>query len=155
AAYAMQLRARLRELHRLAAEVIERIHAADLPAHAADLAYHYGRAEDMPRERQYTRMAGEHAAARYANADAAAFFSRALELTPAADAAARYALLLAREQVYDFQSARETQRADLLALAALAEQLDDPVPRVEAALRQARYADVTGDYPAMIVVVQR
>lgn len=150
AAYAMQLRARLRELHRLAAEVIERIHAADLPASAADLAYHYRHAEDGPQERRYARMAGEHAAARYANADAAAFFSRALELTPAADGVARYELLLARERIYDLQGDREAQRADLAALERLAGQLDEPQHMVEAALRRARYADVTGDYPAMI-----
>src|SRR5262249_13771973 len=68
AAYSMQLRARLRELHRLAADVLAQIHAADLAPYAADLAYHYGRAEDMPQERRYARIAGEYAAARYANA---------------------------------------------------------------------------------------
>lgn len=150
AAYAMQLRARLRELHRLAAEVIERIHAADLPASAADLAYHYRHAEDGPQERRYARLAGEHAAARYANADAAAFFSRALELTPTVDGVARYELLLARERIYDLQGNREAQRADLVTLERLAEQLDEPQRQVEVALRRARYADVTGDYPAMI-----
>jgi len=155
AAYAMQLRSRLRELHRLAAEVLERVYGGDLAASAADLAYHYRRAEDVPQERRYARMAGEHAAARYANADAAAFYGRALELTPAADGPGRYALLLAREQVYDLQGAREAQRADLAALSSLAAQLDDPARRVEAALREARYADVTGDYPAMIAAARR
>jgi class 3 adenylate cyclase/tetratricopeptide (TPR) repeat protein len=154
AAYDMQLRSRLRELHRVAAEVIEQIHAADLPASSADLAYHYGRAEDTPRERRFARMAGDYAAARYANADAAHFFGRALELTPEADGPARYTLLLAREQVYDLQGARDVQRADLAALADLAEQLDDPARRAETALREARHADVTGDYPAMIAAAQ-
>jgi class 3 adenylate cyclase/tetratricopeptide (TPR) repeat protein len=155
AAYAMQLRARLRELHRLAATVIELIHPAELAAHAADLAYHYGRAEDTAQERRYAQLAGEQAAARYANADAAAFFGRALDLTPVADGPGRYTLLLAREQIYDLQGARETQRADLGALAELAALLDDPARRAEVALRQARHADVTGDYAAMVAAAQR
>lgn len=154
AAYAMQLRARLLELHLLAAEAIERLHAPDLAASAADLAYHYGRAEVAPQERRYARMAGEYAAARYANADAAMFFGRALELTPETDGPGRYGLLLAREQIYDLQGDREAQRADLVALAELAGRLDDPARRVEVALREARYADVTANYPAMIAVAR-
>jgi tetratricopeptide (TPR) repeat protein len=155
AAYAMQLRVRLRELHRLAAQVIEQIHAGELAAHAADLAFHYGRAEDTAQERRYAELAGEHAAAGYANADAAAFYSRALDLTPAADGPGRFALLLAREQIYDLQGARDAQLADLAVLAELAAQLDDPARKVEAALRQARHADVTGDYVAMIAAAQQ
>jgi len=155
AAYAMQLRTRLLELHLLAAEAIERLHAPDLAASAADLAYHYGRAEVTPQERRYARMAGEHAAARYANADAAMFFGRALELTPEADGPGRYGLFLAREQIYDLLGDRAAQRADLVALAELARRLDDPARQVEVALREARYADVTGDYPAMIAAARR
>jgi len=158
AAYDMQLRARLRELHRLAGGAIERVYAADLAPHYADLAYHYRQAEDVERERRYARLAGEQAAAQFANVEAVAYFSRALELAPEAALADRYALLLAREKVYDVQGKREAQIRDLATLEELAGALDDGQGaarwQAEVALRQANYAQMTGDFPAAIAAVQ-
>jgi predicted ATPase/class 3 adenylate cyclase len=162
AAYDMQLRARLRELHRLAGESIEQLANAEqqtsafaLAERAADLAYHFRRAEDLPRERRYVRLAGETAAARYANADALLFFGRALELAPPDERDERHALLLAREEIYDRRGAREEQAADLRALAALADEANNDDWRALVALRQANYAEVTGDYPAAIAAAER
>jgi adenylate cyclase len=162
AAYGMQLRARLRELHRLAGESIEQLANAEqdsvafaVAERAADLAYHFRRADDVPRERRYVRLAGETAAARYANADAVAFFGRALELVPVDDRDERHALLLAREEIYDRRGARDEQAADLRALAELADQAADDGRRAIVALREANYAEVTGDYPAAIGAAER
>ena len=58
-------------------------------------------------------------AGRYANAEAVAYFSQALELTPDEDLAGRYVLLRAREQVFDFQGARQAEAQDLAALDSL------------------------------------
>lgn len=116
------------------------------------LVYHYRQAEDPLRERYYARLTGEQAAARFANAEAITYLSRALELTPEGDE--RYALLLAREQVYSLQGAREAQREDLAALQALVEHLDDKRKQAEVALRFGNYADVTGDYPGAIQAAQ-
>jgi class 3 adenylate cyclase/predicted ATPase/ActR/RegA family two-component response regulator len=145
AAYEMQVRARLRELHALAGTAIEQVHADELASHYADLAYHYGKAEDLDRERRYSRLAGEQAAARFANGEAIAYLSRALELMPEDDAVARYEILLAREQVWATQGTRGAQSHDLEALAALAERLGDDRRRAVAALRRASYAEVIGD----------
>jgi len=155
AAYDMQLRARLRELHRLAVQAIEQVYAPDLAPYYPDLAYHYGRAEEVEGERRYARLAGEQAAAQYANVEAVTFFSRALALTPEDDLADRYALLLAREKVRDLQGNRELQAQDLAALEALTEALADDQRRAEVHLRQARYAEATGSYPAAIAAAQR
>lgn len=154
AIYAMQVESRLRELHALAGTALEQLYADDLTPYVADLVYHFYKANDPARERRYARIAGEHAAARFANLDAMRYLSRALELTPIDDHAERYALLLMREQVADRQGLRETQHRDLMALQSLAETLNLSPARIEVALRQAHYAGVTGDYIAMINAAQ-
>jgi class 3 adenylate cyclase/predicted ATPase len=170
-AYQTLLFAQRRALHRTVAEWYEQHYGAGdgLPAGTAPvpavpealapylplLVHHYQRAEVYEHERYYARLAGQQAAAQFANAEAITYLSRALELTPEEDIAERYALLLLREQVYSLQGARETQREDLAALQALAEALADDHLRAEVALRQANYADATGDYPAAIAAAQQ
>ncbi len=159
AAYAMQLKARLRDLHRLAANAYETLYAADLEEHYATLAYHYGQAGDDDAERRYAHLAGKQAAERFAHSEAVRFFSRALELTPEDDRAERYALLLAREGIHSLQGNRPAQAADLAALeelagAAVDEGPEGAVRRAEVALRRSRYAEAVGDYPAAIQYAQ-
>ena len=155
AIYDMQLHGRLRQLHGTAAEALTRIHAANLAPFYGDLAYHYGRAENTGQERRYAQMAGERAAAQFANAEAVVYLSRALELTPEDAPAERYTLLLARLCVFDLQGARPAQHEDLTALAALAERLNDAAKRAEVAVQAARYAYLTGDYRAALGDAER
>lgn len=155
AAYEMQLKARLRELHRLAAAAYETLYAADLEEHYATLAYHYGQAGAEAAERRYARLAGEQAAARFANDEAVRFFSRALELTPEEESAERYALLLEREKIHGLQGSRPAQAADLEALEELVRAhgggtAERAARRAEIALRRSRYAEALGDYPTAI-----
>jgi class 3 adenylate cyclase/tetratricopeptide (TPR) repeat protein len=82
AAYDMQLRARLRELHALAGAAIEQVYADDLAAHAAILAYHWGVAGDTAKEAHYSAMAGQLALRTSAFRDALRYFKRALALLP-------------------------------------------------------------------------
>ncbi|MGC9396129.1 MAG: tetratricopeptide repeat protein [Anaerolineae bacterium] len=79
AAYDMQLQTRLRDLHALAAEAMAQVYAADLEPHYADLAYHYGKAENAQQEFHYARLAGEYAASRYANQEAIEHYQQALQ----------------------------------------------------------------------------
>ncbi|HNT76875.1 MAG TPA: tetratricopeptide repeat protein [Anaerolineae bacterium] len=79
AAYDMQLQARLQSLHALAAEAMEQVYAAELDGHYADLAYHYSRAQDRAQAFHYARLAGEYAAARFANQEAMEYFLQALQ----------------------------------------------------------------------------
>jgi class 3 adenylate cyclase/tetratricopeptide (TPR) repeat protein len=155
AAYEMQLRARLRELHELVGAAIEQIYAADLAPYYADLAYHYGKAENWPREGYYARLAGLWATERFANSEAIQYLSRALDLTEETAYAERYELLLAREQVYDLRGARDEQSRDLTELAALAAQLDDTARQAEAALRMANYAIATDRYKVAIAAAKQ
>ncbi|NDJ84508.1 MAG: tetratricopeptide repeat protein [Chloroflexi bacterium] len=154
-AYEMQLRARLRDLHRLAATSIEQVFMEDLVPYYGDLAYHFRRAEAASQERYYARLAGEDAAAKFANTEAEAYFSRAFELTEPDDLVTRYELLQAREQVYDLQGARDAQRADLDSLATLAEQMDDNTRRATVALRRASYAVATSAYDESLTAAQQ
>src|SRR5262249_9395319 len=86
-------------LHEQLAAYLEQL-AGDEPDRYVDLlAYHYERSDNLPKKRHYLRRAGEAAAARYANAAAIDYLSRALELTPEIDTAERYALLGARFQI--------------------------------------------------------
>jgi tetratricopeptide (TPR) repeat protein len=101
------------------------------------------------------RRAGEQVAAQFASAEAAAYFTRALELTPEEDLAGRYDLLMAGERVYDVQGAREAQGQDVTDLYQLAEGLGDDARRVEVTLRQGRWAQLVADYPARDAAYQR
>ena len=99
-----------RSLHLRVGEAIEPVYAADLSAHYVNLSYQFGEARDMPREYRYARLAGEQAAAQYANADAVRYLSRALDLIGATNVAARFGLLSARERVHDlWEIARHRQ----------------------------------------------
>jgi len=126
----------------------------EVKEHLGLIADHLEKAGDVEQAVVYLRRAGEQAAAQFANAEAVAYLTRALDLTPEDALAERYALLLAREKVYDLQGAREAQRRDLAALKRLAEALDDARRQAEVALRQANYNEVTGDYPAAIAAAQ-
>jgi adenylate cyclase len=133
-------------LHGQLAAYLEQVAGIDVAGLLDVLAYHYEQSDDLAKKREYLRRAGEAAAARYANTAAINYLSRALELAPPDDLSERYALLLAREQVYALQAARNAQRADLDALATLADLRDDPATRAEVALRHARYAYSMSDF---------
>lgn len=155
--YQTLLHAQRRELHRSVAQWYEKtFHTANdgepspLAPYYPLLVHHYHHAEDTAQECYYARLAGLQAAASYANESARGYLTRALELTPAEDAAARFDLLAAREQVYALQGARSAQFADLQALAALAEATANSQWQATVAQRRANYHDSIGDYPAAI-----
>ncbi|MEZ4513680.1 MAG: protein kinase [Chloroflexota bacterium] len=131
--------AKLKQSHQQIALTLEKLYGEDAN-HAAQLAYHWGQAEALAQERHYSFLAGRHAAAQYANEEALNYFTRALTLTPATDLEGRYALYLAREQIYNLLARREEQAADLAQLTQLAAHLADPNRQIDILLRQANYA---------------
>lgn len=146
-AYEMQLEARLRHLHLLAAQAFEQIFASDLGGVAVDLAFHYDRASDKRNAIHWYKVAGERAATGYANSEAIAYFTRAMELLDDEALLERYDLLLKREHLHIFRGNREAQRADLDEIATLTTQLDDGSPasverQTEHSLREAIYLDL-------------
>jgi len=126
------------------------------PARALDLlAFHYDHSENLTKRREYLRRAGQAAAARFANVEAVDYLTRALALTPPDEQAERYALLAARERVYDVQGDRARQRADLDALVQLAFTLRDHANHLSALLSQGWFAERIADHSAALEVVRQ
>ena len=161
-AYGTMLFAQRRELHRRVAEWYEthydlddaRSLTGETPATLSLrrteivhlLAYHYQQAGDIERERRYAALAGELAAAGFANAEALVYLNRALALTPPEARTERRRLLLIREQVHDVLADRRAQEADIAALSSLSAP-DDMRAQAELVLRQAHYLLVTDSFP--------
>ena len=127
---------RRHRLHRRVAAAIESLHPDDFAA----LAYHYSQGGDAARARQAYRQAGDCARAIYASEDALRFYSEALSLQPAPspeEMADRFDLLAARAQVYGLAGQHGPERADVDAMLALADALDDNARRCDALVAQA------------------
>lgn len=61
AAYDLQSRSRLRELHAKAGNAIEHLYAGDLPSYYPELVHHFRLAEQSELERRYAHLAGKQA----------------------------------------------------------------------------------------------
>jgi adenylate cyclase len=141
-------------LHEDVGLVLEELYGDKTDEIAVQLARHFEEAGLRKKAVHYLSRAGEQAAAQFANEEAIDYLTRALDLTPDEDISGRYARLMAREEIYALQGKRDAQKRDLVALDTLAENLDDGSRRAEVALRQARYARVTGDYAQSIAAAQ-
>jgi predicted ATPase/class 3 adenylate cyclase len=154
-AYQTLLFAQRRALHQVIAEWYEETYGdgpfsqeSSLAAYYPLLAYHWRQAEMPQRERRYARLAGEQAAARFANEEAITYFSRALELTPPDEARERYELYLGRTAVYHLAGLRDRQAEDLVQLQTLANDLNEAAVQATVALRFADYYEAMSDYGA-------
>jgi class 3 adenylate cyclase/energy-coupling factor transporter ATP-binding protein EcfA2 len=120
------------------------------------LAYHYRQAEERKKELFYTQLAAQQAKRVYANTEALALYSRALELLDVIETqtgeerelyairAQRFEALDGRREVYDSMGDFAAGRADAQALLPLARQLDDdPAWLVDALLQQPGVANWT------------
>jgi len=65
--YEIQLKERLRELHKLAAETIENIYQENIDEYAEELAFHFERAEEHEKAIQYLEIAGNKSIKNYQN----------------------------------------------------------------------------------------
>jgi len=155
AAYNGLLRRERRLFHRQVAEALERLFPDRIEEQLGLLAHHWEAAGERDKAVEYLRRAGEQAAAQYASAEAVGYFSRALDLTPREDLAARYELLLAREGVYYAQMALDAWGQDLATLQEMAEDLGNDRHRAQVALHRAYHAYQSADYPASITAAQR
>jgi predicted ATPase/class 3 adenylate cyclase len=153
--YEMQSVAQRKAVHGRVAQAYETLLTPDeLPPYYAELAYHYGIAQNLPAERQYARLAGQQAAEAYAYEEALHWLNRALALTPSSDFAAQYELLAVRERLFDLQGLRDAQAQDLVQLMALALPLGT-AEQLEVTLRFADYYEITGDYSQAMLAAQR
>ncbi len=79
AAYSMQLRGRLRQLHRLIAEAIERLYQHNLQERFVDLAFHYEQADVFDKTCEYLHKAADYARSNFQNQQALDFYEKLLE----------------------------------------------------------------------------
>jgi len=125
------------------------------------IAHHYEQGGVLEKAVVYLQKAGEQAASQFANTDAIAYFTHALDLLPQVEEdptrlrEQRYHLLLGREGVYRLTGQREAQAADLEALAALAQEMGDPGRQAEVALRWAAYYEAVSEFPAAVAEARR
>ncbi len=78
--YSMQLKERLRILHRTAGEVIERLHGGDSAQYYPELANHFENAEVYDKARNYIEKAAKTAADNYQNDLAVSYYDRLLNI---------------------------------------------------------------------------
>jgi class 3 adenylate cyclase/tetratricopeptide (TPR) repeat protein len=76
AVYDMQLRTRLRDLHRLIAEAIEGLYADNIEERYADLAFHYEQAAILKKTKEYLHKAGDYAKRNFQNQVALDYYSK-------------------------------------------------------------------------------
>jgi len=140
AAYSMQMRARRRELHKLAVEALEQLYADSLRVRYAELAYHAEHANLTEKTQKYYTLAGQEAASLFQNSQAVDYFTRALASTPLDDFAARYELIFQRAGLFSLMGKRDLQLKDFETLEEWATQLTDKdrIARVQM-LRSAYY----------------
>jgi adenylate cyclase len=147
-----------RLLHGEVGVALDELYAGHTEEIAAQLVRHYASAGDPQRERHYAKLAGERAAAQYAHDEAVHYLSRALDLTPETNHDERFALLLARENVYAVQGDRESRAADLAALEQLVEAFEDQqeivTKRASVALLRSGFAENSGHLPEAIKAAQ-
>ncbi|PIE98153.1 MAG: hypothetical protein CR988_04270 [Treponema sp.] len=74
-AYRMQLRDRLRNLHRVAADIIRNLYKDD-PSYYADIAYHYEKGEIIDKTKEYLLKAADHFKSVYQNEKAIVYYDK-------------------------------------------------------------------------------
>lgn len=80
AVYDMQLKAHLRDLHRLIGEAIERVYKDKLEERYVDLVFHYEQAEEEEKLVSYLKKAGEFSRRNYQNQQALNFYNKLLNI---------------------------------------------------------------------------
>jgi len=79
-AYEIQLKKRVKELHKFAAISIEEVYSDNLTNYFAELAYHYDKAEDISNSLKYYEKAGNHAKDNFMNEKALEYYKRWMDI---------------------------------------------------------------------------
>jgi tetratricopeptide (TPR) repeat protein len=144
-------------LHQKAAEWLEgQARAAGrLDEFAGLLGEHCEQAGALSDAAVWLARAGHRAMAQGAPREARGYFDRALRLLPPVAREARWQALLGREAALDRLGDRAAQEADLQALLALAEEMDDDSRRAEAFARQGLWCGARGDFRAGLAAAEQ
>ncbi|MCK4666281.1 tetratricopeptide repeat protein [Candidatus Dependentiae bacterium] len=77
--YEMQLKKTLRNLHQLTGEIIEKIYKNELEQYYHELSYHFEKADNKSKAKEYIEKAGNYAYDNFQNQDAVLFFMKLLK----------------------------------------------------------------------------
>jgi class 3 adenylate cyclase/tetratricopeptide (TPR) repeat protein len=119
AAYHSLLKNDKREIHRIVGEVLEQGDGGKAESLAAEMAYHFYQAEDIPQALKYYQIAGDFALSQYAVPEALSHYTLALELSERANSS-HSELYRARGSLYETLGDFDSALADLLKALSLA-----------------------------------
>jgi len=151
AVYRMQLRRRLRRLHRLVAESLERLFPGDRNTFA-DLAFHYQRAELIDQAIVYLHKAGDLARDNYTLEMATAYYRQALDLLPEAvvHIERRLTLLKSLGENLQAQARYDEAIAAYTTMREVAREIGDGAVQAQGWIAQAYIHDSQGHYRAAL-----
>ncbi len=95
--YDMQLRTRLRQLHKLIGEAIEHVYPDQIESRYVDLAFHYEQAEVWDKAKIYLAKAAEYAKRNFQNKQAIRFYDKTLSLINTKTERTEYIKILLRK----------------------------------------------------------
>ncbi len=144
AVYSMQMGARLRELHGLIADAIERLYASNLKEKYVDLAFHYEQAQDQEKTREYLEKAADHARENFQNSAALKFFQKLIPRIN--DKAERATIILRQAKVLELIGEWEACEAALHKALQLAQKEQDKLLMGRTYNRIGRLSMLRGSY---------
>ncbi|HDS09787.1 MAG TPA: tetratricopeptide repeat protein [Firmicutes bacterium] len=77
--YEMQMKKRLKELHLLAGESIEKVYRKQIKSYYGTIAFHFEKGENIKKAKEYLLKAGDHAMGNYKNHEAVNYYERLLK----------------------------------------------------------------------------
>ena len=147
AIYDMQLRARLRELHRAIAESIEKLYEENIEERFADLAFHYEQAEIREKTTEYLNKAANFAKRNYQNSQAIEYYEKLLTYYPTAeDEANILKIVLKKGELLQLSGDWNGAEADFQKGLQLAENQNDTVSIARANGTLGNVLMLKGDY---------
>lgn len=132
AAYDMQLRARLRKLHRLIAQAIEKLYGTDSEERYADLAFHYEQAEELDKAIEYLEKTADYFRNNYQNEDALTYYDKLLKCIPTEETKERCKALMRKGGVHELVGEWELAENELLKALDLARESEDQLLMAQA-----------------------
>jgi adenylate cyclase len=150
-------------LHEDVGTQLEALYGDEADKIAVQLVRHFVEAELSEKAVTYLLLAGQQAISQYAYQEASDYLTQALDMLPVIEGFTsqserelmqRYEIHLARADVYATLGQREAWQKELMTLGQLAETLDDTLIQAKVLLREARYAETTGDYPRAIQALE-
>jgi predicted ATPase len=149
------LKRQRRQYHARAATWLAGLTGDRATEHLGAAAEHYARSGDHVNACRLFARAAQWAVSRGANTAMLAYVQQALALAPADDHAMRWQLLATRERFLLTSDDRAAHVAELDAMQALAEALDDDARRADVLWRRAFALDDGGDFAAAAMMAQR